>query len=391
MLSCQGMTKEIYLDNNATTPVAREVLEAMEPYWRDEFGNPSSMHRKGATAERAVTNTRHTLADILGVRAREVVFTSGATESITTAIQGIAEATKRQGRHIVTTLVEHDCVLSACQKLEEAGWEVMYLPTDSFGAVTPKAVSEAVRDDTSVVSVMHVNNELGTINPINDIAREVKAKNADTTVVSDGVQAFGKLPIDLADIDAYALSAHKIHGPKGSGALVVKNSVKMKPLIVGGGQEENRRSGTHNVPGIVGLGKAAELAYASLPEHDAHMNACREELERIAREIDGAVVHSPPHGLASTLSAAFPGVPAETLLHVLEERGVFISTGSACSSNKDIVSHVIRHITDNDEVRQSTIRFSFSRFTVLDDVKKVGAMLKEEVPALRQVYGYETY
>ncbi|MEX0672932.1 MAG: cysteine desulfurase family protein [Candidatus Paceibacterota bacterium] len=380
------MKKEsIYLDNNATTPVDSVVIEAMLPYFTERYGNPSSLHSKGTEAERAVSNVRYQLAELLGVKESEVVFTSGATESLNTAILGIARANKRKGRHIVTTAVEHDAVLSSCQVLEEEGWEVSYLKTDQYGMVTPEQVSEVVREDTALVAVMQVNNELGTINPVNDIAYAVKKKKDDVYVVVDGVQAFGKMSVDLTHIDAYAISAHKFHGPKGVGALVVKEGVKqrMKPLIVGGGQEFGIRSGTQNVPAIVGLGKAVELAYSNLRQNRDHIQNLREYLLSVFTQIDDVVINSPESGLETTLNVSFLGVSAETLLHTLEEKGVYFSTGSACSTNNKIKSHVLEHVTDRQDVKNSSVRFGLSRLNTTEEIENASQIVREAVEELR--------
>lgn len=381
------MPTDIYLDNNATTPVALEVVSAMDPFWREQFGNPSSLHKKGVEAERAVSNVRNQLADTLGVKEGEVMFTSGATESLNTAIRGLALKNQRMGKHIVTTAVEHECVLESCQVLEEQGFEVSYLKTDQYGAVSAEAVREAIREDTVLVSVMHVNNELGTVNPIEEIAAAVKNTDKQPYMVVDGVQAFGKMRVDLSNIDAYAVSAHKVHGPKGVGALIAKEETRqrMKPLIVGGGQEFGVRSGTQNVPGIVGLGKAAELAYNDLDGHHEHMNMLRSMLRNSIEKIDDTVINSFPDALPSTLNAAFLGVPAETLLHALEEKGIYVSTGSACSTNNKIKSHVLEHVTDRQEVKGSAIRFGLSRMNTKEEIEQVGEVLKKTVEELRDM------
>ena len=377
---------ETYLDNNATTPVAPEVIEAMRPFFDERFGNPSSLHRKGVEAERAVTDARHTLADMLGVSEREVIFTSGATEAVNMAIRGLAERNPRMGRHIVTTAVEHDCVLSSCQALEEKGYEVSYLKTDEYGAVTPEAVVDAIRDDTVLVAVMHVNNELGTINPVEEIARAVKGTQKQPYMIVDGVQAFGKLIVDLSHIDGYAVSAHKIHGPKGVGALVLKEAAQQRtlPLIVGGGQEFGMRSGTQNVPAIVGFAKAAERAHSGRGEHREHMDMLRNMLRNYVEEVADVVINSPNDALATTFNVAFLGVPAETLLHALEENGIYVSTGSACSSNNQIKSHVLEHVSGRQEVIDSSIRFGLSRMNTREEIERVGEVLKEKVEELRR-------
>ncbi|MEX1027344.1 MAG: cysteine desulfurase family protein, partial [Candidatus Paceibacterota bacterium] len=315
--------------------------------------------------------------------------------ALNTAILGLARKNARKGKHIVTTAVEHDAVLASCQVLEEEGWEVSYLKTDRYGAVTPAAVAEAVRDDTVLVAVMQVNNELGTINPVSEIAGAAKAKKEDVFVVVDGVQAFGKMAVDLTGIDAYAISAHKLHGPKGIGALVVKDEVqpRMKPLVVGGGQERGLRSGTQNVPGIVGLGTAAELAYRDLSRNRKHIQTLAEHFSVRFSTMEEVVVNSPDPltssgqviGLETTLNVSFLGVSAEALLHTLEEQGIYVSTGSACSTNNKIKSHVLEHITDRQEVKDSAIRFGLSRLNTEEEIQKAGSAVKEAVEELRKL------
>lgn len=374
---------EIYLDNNATTPLDPAAREAMEPYFSERFGNPSSLHHKGVEAERALTDARHTLAGLLGVSEREMVFTAGATESLNLALQGLARARSRQGRHLVTTLVEHDCVLATCQLLEEQGWSVTYLPTDRYGRVTPQQVLEALRDDTVLVAVMQVNNELGSINPIAEIAQAIKRQAPEVAVVSDGVQGFGKLPLDLAAVDVYAFSAHKFHGPKGAGVLMVKDGLSLKPLLAGGGQEKGLRPGTENVPAIMGMAKAAELAFAGRAEHQSHLLELRQRLLALITDGTGAVLNSPEEAVAGTINIAFPGLSAETLANSLEEQGIYLSTGSACSSNHQIKSRVLEHITSDPELRRGSLRIGLSRFNTREEIERAGAVIREAVQAAR--------
>ena len=383
----------IYLDNNATTPVLPEVIEAMRPYWSEQFGNPSSMHGLGAAAERALQDARHSIAETLSVSAEEIIFTSGASESMHTALRGFAGRNSRFGKHIVTTPVEHECTLAAIQMLEEQGFEVTYLKTDAVGAVTPQQVQSAVRDDTVLVSVMQVNNELGTRNPVAEIARAVKSADTELTrtgyggpfVVVDGVQAYGKLPVELDAIDAYAISAHKIHGPKGCGALYLarKRQERLNPLITGGGQEFGLRAGTQNVPAVSGFARAARLACEHREERTERMRDLHDQLRTAIDGMDAAVLNSPADGAPSTVSAAFPGVPAETLLHALEERGVYVSTGSACSSNTSVVSHVLSHITDRGDIKKSTLRFGISHMNTESEIEQTIAALTDAVAELR--------
>jgi cysteine desulfurase len=362
------MRREVYLDNNATTPVAPEVVEAMAPYWSERFGNPSSVHRKGVEAERAVRAARATIARVLGVKESEVVFTSGGTEGDNLALKGVARALRRRGTHILTTAIEHPAVLESCRDLEAEGFRVTYLDVDARGLVTPEMVEAALTPETILVSIMHVNNELGTILPIAEIAERVKRRNPEIVVHSDGVQAVGKVPVNLRGVDLYTISGHKIHAPKGTGALIVREGVKLQPLLSGGGQERGLRSGTENVAGIVGLARALELMVENLEEKLAHFHRLRERFLAGVRHIPGARINSPEPSVPTTVNVSFPGIPAEVLLHALEEEGVFVSTGAACSSRKNRRSHVLEAMRLPPDIIASSLRFSFSRYTTVEDI-----------------------
>lgn len=376
------MRPEVYLDNNATTPVAPEVLEAMAPYWRERFGNPSSAHRKGVEAERAVRASRATIARLLGVKESEVIFTSGGTEGDNLAIKGVARALHRRGNHIVTTKIEHPAVLESCRDLEAEGFRVTYLDVDAGGLLTPEAVEAALTPETILVSIMHVNNELGTILPISEIAERVKRRHPQIVFHSDGVQAVGKTWVDLRGIDLYTISGHKIHAPKGIGALIAREGVKMKPLLSGGGQERGWRSGTENVAGIVGLARALELMYEDLEGKLAYFRTLREHFLDGVRRIPGARINSPEQSVPTTVNVSFPGVPAEVLLHALEEEGVFASTGAACASRKRKRSHVLEAVGLPPEVSDSSLRFSFSRYTTREDIERALAALNRALERL---------
>ncbi|GBC77610.1 Cysteine desulfurase IscS [bacterium HR08] len=363
------MRREVYLDNNATTPVAPEVVEAMAPYWREHFGNPSSLHRKGVEAERAVRVSRATIARLLGVKESEVIFTSGGTEGDNLAIKGAARALRRRGNHIVTTKIEHPAVLESCRDLEAEGFRVTYLDVSPEGWVTPEAVEAALTPETILVSVMHVNNELGTILPIAEIAERVKRRNPEIVVHSDGVQAVGKTRVDLRGVDLYTISGHKIHAPKGTGALIVREGIRLVPLFSGGGQERGLRSGTENVAGIVGLARALELMCENLEENLVRFRTLRERFLEGVRRLPGARINSPERSVPTTVNVSFPGVPAEVLLHALEEEGVFASTGAACASRKRRRSHVLEAVRLPPEIIDSSLRFSFSRYTTVDDIE----------------------
>lgn len=376
--------KDVYADNNATTKVAPEVSDAMLPFFSDYYGNPSSSHTKGIEAERALKKARRTLAEYCGGDERDVIFTSGATESINLALRGVVDAHKRKGKHIVTSLVEHEAVLNTASALSDEGVEVSYITPDEYGRITPEQVVDAMRDDTILVAIMHVNNELGTIYPIEAIAHAIRQRNAMTLFFSDGAQAFGKLPVSGKIPDLYAISAHKLHGPKGVGALFVRNGVRLTSHHTGSGQEFGLRSGTENIPGIVGLAQATELAYENLHTCRTDLQTLRHRFVTGLKEIDSVRINSPDDALEITTSAAFPGIPGEVLLNALDAKGIYVSTGSACSSHHERRSHVIEALGLPDEVADSTLRFGFSRYTNMEEVEYILTVLKEVVPELRK-------
>ena len=384
-MSVTNKMREIYLDNSASTPLALEVLDAMLPYYKEHYGNPSSRHKKGIDAERAIKESRQTIADILHVKSSEVFFTSGATEADNFAIKGSAQALKRQGRHIITQKTEHEAVLESCKALEKEGFEVTYLGTDEYGNLDKEELLNSVRKDTILVAIMHINNELGTMHPINELAEAVKVKNPNTLFFSDGVQALGKIDVSLENIDMYAFSGHKIHGPKGIGSLFIREGVKLEPILNGGGQENNLRSGTENVPGIVGIGRAVSISYENLNESSEKTSFLKEEFIRTLEEITDVRINSPKDGLPNIVNIAFKGVPSEILLHAIEERGIFASSGSACGAGKQNISHVLEAVGIHYEYAVSSLRFSFSRYSTREDVIYVCKTLKEVIPNLRAV------
>lgn len=379
--------QEIYLDNSASTPLAPEVLAAILPYYAEFYGNPSSLHKKGIEAERAIKESRQIIADILHVKNTEVFFTSGATEADNLAVKGAARALKKRGKHIITQKTEHEAVLESCKALEKEGFDVTYLDTDEFGNIDKKSLLSAVREDTILVAIMHVNNELGTIHPVGEFAKAVKAKNPETLFFSDGVQSFGKMNLDIKNIDMYTLSAHKIHGPKGIGALLVREGINIEPLVHGGGQEQGFRSGTENVPGIAGLGKAAQISYENIGENSAHIKELREEFIWTLREIKDVQINSPENGLPNILNLSFKEIPSEILLHALEEKGIYASSGSACAMGKQNISHVLEAIKIDYDWAVSALRFGFSRYNTVEEINFTCKALKELVPALRAVTG----
>ncbi|RMG15836.1 MAG: cysteine desulfurase [Planctomycetota bacterium] len=377
---------QVYLDNNATTRVAPEVLDAMLPWFRERWGNPSSLHALGAEAARALAEARERTATALGADATQVVFTSGGTEANNLALQGAARALRRRGDHAVTTAVEHPSVLEVFRALEAEGLRVTYVPVAADGTLDADAFVEAVGPQTIVASLMHAQNETGAVFPVEAIAARAKARRKELFVHVDGVQALGKLPPPGEVIDAYTVSAHKVHGPKGAGALRLGRRARVAALLHGGGQERGLRSGTEALPAWVGLGVAALRAHETRRAFASRAQALGSRL-RTGIEAAGGVVNSPPNALPSTLNASFPGLPAEPLLHALEARGVFVSTGSACASRKGKRSPVLRAMGLPDERVDSALRFSLSRETTAEEVEAAVGALAEAVAELRARVG----
>ena len=375
------MRSQVYLDNAATTPATPAVCDAVLGALSDVYGNPSSLHTMGLAAERLVRDSRRTLASYLGVPERGVVFTGGGTESINQAILGVARAYRRRGQHVVTSAVEHAAVLSTCDRLERAGWRVTRVGVDELGRVSPSEVAGAVGEDTVLVSIMSVNNEVGTIQPIGEIVSAVRAQNAQCIIHSDAVQALGKIevtPLSLG-VDLMSFSAHKIHGPKGCGALWAGERVHLEPLMFGGGQEKGLRPGTENVPGIAGFGAAVkEFAQNGQEIQDRMFDLRNKLIEGVLKAVPEAVLNGPrevnvaPH----ICSLSFPGHEAEVLARALAQEGLFVSTGAACSSRRSTRtgSHVLTAMGVPETIRSASLRFSLSSMT--DDSDIEGAILK---------------
>lgn len=378
----------IYLDNSATTKVFKEVGDLVSQIFQEDFGNPSSMHLKGLEAERYVKYTKETLARIMKVKDKEIYFTSGGTESDNWALIGTAMANYKAGKHLITTRIEHPAILRTMEYLENQGFEVTYLPVDREGVVSLKALEQAVRADTILVSMMHVNNEVGVIQPIVQAADIVKRINPRTLFHVDAVQGFGKLPIypQKWQIDMVSVSGHKIHAPKGVGFLYIREGVKIKPLIYGGGQQRNYRSGTENVPGIAGLGKAAEILYCNLESDNRRLYALRDYFINGLYCIKNIKVNGPENrkGAPHIVSVSFEGVRSEVLLHALEEQGIFISAGSACAAKKHTISDTLQAMKLSQDALDSTVRFSFSVFTTKEELEITLNALKEIIPMLRR-------
>lgn len=375
---------EIYFDNAATTKIIPEVREIMLETMDEEYGNPSSMHLKGVGAEKYIRYAKNIISKQLKCESKEITFTSGGTESNNLALIGIALANKRAGNHIITTGIEHASVYNPVLYLEELGFRVTFLKVDKKGKVDLEDLRQALCEETILVSTMAVNNEIGTVEPIEEIAKIIKEYNQDIIYHVDAIQAFGKMTIypKRIGVDALSMSGHKIHGPKGSGALFVDSRVKIKPILYGGGQEKGRRSGTENTAAIAGMGKAAEVMYGRLDENRNAMQKVKEILIEGATAIEGVTDNSgeAPH----IASLSFKRVRSEVLLHALEEKGIYVSAGSACSSNHPAVSGVLKAIGLEQDLLESTLRFSFCEYNTVEEAEYTVEVLKELLPMLRR-------
>ncbi|MGE0713200.1 MAG: cysteine desulfurase family protein [Planctomycetota bacterium] len=373
----------IYLDNAATTRLAPEVLEAMLPWLRERFGNPGSLHRLGAEAAGALARAREQVAAALAAEPDEVVFTGGGTEANALAIAGAVAARRRRGDHVVVSAVEHPAVAETLRQLQEReGLRVTVLPVDPERGLTPAAVAAAVEDQTILVSVMHVQNETGAVFPVEELARAAKAKSRKLLVHADGVQALGKLPAPGPEVDLYAVSAHKVHGPKGAGALRVRRGVHLVPLVRGGGQEGGLRGGTENVAALVGFGVAAELAVAARAGLRARAATLGARLREGVLAL-GGVINSPADAFPTLLNASFPDLLAEPLLHALEAREVFVSTAAACRTRKGKRSAVLQALGVRGARLASALRFALSRETTAEEVEGALLALGEALSELR--------
>lgn len=388
----------VYLDNSATTRQYDEVTELMSRAMRENFGNPSSLHSLGLKAEKEVKNARKILAQSLGADEEEVFFTSCGTESDNTVLMGAAQAKKRRGKKIIVSAVEHPAILEPTKKLESMGFEVAYIGVDKQCRLNLESLKNAVTDDTILISVMGVNNETGTIMPIEEIARFKEEYNrthgTDIWLHTDAVQAFGKILVNLKKeykgVDFLSASAHKIHGPKGMGLLYMKKGLNLVPFLLGGGQERHMRSGTENTPGIVGFGKAAELAMRDFDERIQRMSTARQRLlEQICAEIKDIRINSPEgeEACPSVLNLSFLGTRGEVLLHTLEQDGIFVSTGSACFSNHSSAkgSHVLNAMGLTPKEIEGAIRFSFSEFNTEEEMDFTADKVKAAVARFRRL------
>lgn len=379
---------EVYFDNAATTRVLDSVRDIVVKTMTEDYANPAARHKKGMAAEQYIRQARSQIAGTLKAGEREIVFTSGGSEANNMALIGTALANRRRGQHIISTAVEHPSVYNPLAYLEEQGFAVTFLPVDREGHISMADLKAAIRPDTILLSVMYVNNEVGAVEPVEAISRLVKAENPGILVHVDAIQAYGKYQIrpKQQGIDLLSASGHKFHGPKGVGFLYIGRGIKVKPLIYGGGQQWNLRSGTENVPGVAGIGAAAAEMYNGLEQKVSHLVLLKDYLIDRLEEIEGTTLNS-RRGLESApqiVSASFAGVPGEVLLHALAERGIYVSSGSACSTHHPGVSSTLKGIGLNSPLLNQTLRFSFGLFNTREEIDYCIGVLQELLPVLRR-------
>lgn len=379
---------EVYFDNSATTRCYDSVKDIVVKAMIEDFGNPSAMHLKGVEAEKYIKSSAESLARLLKVQEKEILFTSGGTESDNLALIGATFANKRSGNHIITTSVEHPAVSQPALFLQEQGFEVTYLPVDSRGVVKMDALKAVLREDTILVSVMYVNNEVGAVMPVEEIAALVHEKSPKALFHVDAIQAFGKYRIypKKMGIDLLSVSGHKIHGPKGVGFLYINEKAKIQPQILGGGQQGGMRSGTDNVPGIAGLGVAAKMMYQNFDEKVEHLYQLKERMAEGLSKIDDVVINGMPvrEGAPHILSVSFLGIRSEVLLHTLEDRNIYVSAGSACSSHKRKPSATLSAMGMSNAQIENTVRISFSEENTFEEVDYCLEVLNEVLPMLKR-------
>ncbi len=379
---------EAYFDNSATTRVLDSVRDIVVKTMTEDYANAAAKHRRGMEAEQYIREARAEIAKTMKVSEKEILFTSGGSESNNLALIGGALANQRIGKHIISTNVEHPSVYNPLAALEDIGFEVTFLPVDQDGHISLQELQDAVREDTVLVSVMYVNNEVGFVEPVEEISRVIRGKNPRTLFHVDGIQAYGKYVIrpKKQGIDLLSVSGHKIHGPKGVGFLYIRDGVKLKPMIYGGGQQSNLRSGTENVPGVAGLGVAAKEMYRDHEAKVLHLLGLKDYLIDRMEELDGTVVNSKKgrESAPQIVSVSFEGVRSEVLLHALEEKGIYVSSGSACSAHHPGISGTLKGIGVHQRLLESTVRFSFGMFNTKDEIDYCMDVLKEILPVLRR-------
>ena len=383
-----GNMMEVYLDNSATTRCFDEVAALMTQIMCEDYGNPSSLHRKGVEAEKYIRYAKEVIAKNLKVNEKEIIFTSGGTESDNLALRGCAYANCRSGRHLITTQIEHPAILQTMKHLEEEGFKVTYLPVDSKGCIRLEDLERAITGETILVSIMHTNNEVGSLQPIEEAGALIKRMNPRILFHVDAVQGYGKFRIypKKMKIDLLSVSGHKIHGPKGIGFLYIDEKVKIKPILFGGGQQGGTRSGTENVPGVAGLAKAVEMIYQNLDEEVERLYELKRIFVEGVRKIDDVIVNGHPDetGAPHVVSVSIRGVRSEVLLHALEDKGIYVSAGSACSAHKPQPSATLQAMGVDRELLGSTIRFSFSVFTTMEEVDYTLQAMYDIIPMLRK-------
>lgn len=378
---------EIYLDNSATTKPYKEVVDKMLQALTEDYANPSSLHRKGIEVEKNIKLIRQNIAKSIGAKDKEIYFTSGGTESNNTIIRGIANLNKKRKNHIISTVIEHPSVLNTLKDLELEGFEITYLKVDENGKIDLNELKESIKPSTCLITIMHVNNEIGSIQPIAEIGKYLKTLDEKVYLHVDSIQSYGKINFRPSkyNIDFMSVSGHKFHGPKGIGFMYIKENNRLKPLLTGGGQEIGIRSGTENVPGIYGLGEAVKIINQDLNAVIEKISKLKDMLKReIVNNIDDIKVNSPEDGVCHILNISFRGVKGEVLLHYLEQKGIYVSTGSACSSKKK-GSHVLNAIGLKPDEIEGAIRFSLSDTNSEDQIKEVVNVLKESVNDLRMI------
>lgn len=381
--------KRIFLEHAGTTPMRDEVLDEMLPFFKSKFGNASTICSYGREAKNAIEEAREKVAKAVGAQPGEIIFTSGGTEADNWAIRGVLAAKSGEGKHIITSSIEHHAILHTCEELEKQGYSVTYLPVDKYGMVAVEEVLSAINDDTVLVTIMHANNEIGTIEPIAEIGKAIKMKRQDIIFHTDAVQTLGKIPIDVKDlnVDLLTVSAHKIYGPKGVGALYIRKGTRIKPFITGGAQERQRRPGTENVPGIVGFGKAAELVTSDLQTETGRLISMRDRLIKGLTEtipyvrLNGHPTKRLPHNV----NICFEFIEGESLLLNLDMKGICASSGSACTSGSLDPSHVLLAIGLPHEIAHGSLRLTLGRDNDDEDVEYVLAVLPEIVQKLREM------